>query len=194
VRWFLRYIRLDGSDFRVDRRGLIKTIRFLKYDSEVAAMTTPPLQTLLGELEREAKSETPDPGTICRALADYIETAMDEFKASFPSRISQTASILFDKGHFLPSALIDKDSVCSRIAKSLVCLLRSMETDPLDVELMNRAASYLAFVGRRLQMPNEDSKSSWIRINWAIRQYWDTVMRVPFGSLVIHRGFDIVLI
>jgi predicted nucleotidyltransferase len=195
VKWFLKYIKLEGNSLSVDQRGLTKLIRFLRLESEVSAEPIPPLLSLMRELERQVDLEVSDPQAVCRALANYIEAVSDELDTLFPSRISQTVSILIDKGRLLPRALLDGDSVCFRIAKSLLCLLRSVEADPPDGELIHRAATYLDYLlNGGVQNPKEDPRLLWMRIRDTIREYWDTVMRVPFGSLCIHRGYDIVLL
>jgi len=195
VRWFLRCIRLDNHVLGLDRGGLTKLIRVLRSESDVSAETIPPLLTLVKELEHETNLEIPDLRAVSRALANYIEAVMDESSALFPSRISQTASILIDKGRLLPRALLEKDSVCFRLTKALLCLLRSLETDPPDGELIHRAATYLGYLlYNGIQDPEGDPELLLMKVRNTIREYWDTVMRVPFGSLVVHRAFDIVLL
>jgi predicted nucleotidyltransferase len=195
MKWFLKYIKLEGHVLSVDRRGLTKLMRFLRFDSEVSAETTPPQVSLMRELERQVDLEVSDPQAVCRALANYIEAVSDEFDAWFPRRISQTVSILIDKGRLLPRTLLDRDSPCFRITKSLTCLLRSVETDPPNGELVHQAATYLGYLLHGgVQNPIEDPKLLWMRIRDTIREYWDTVMRAPFGSLCIHRAYDIVLL
>lgn len=194
MRWFLRYIEPDGLGHTVDRRGLTKLVRFLRYEVDLVAGPMQPLLILIRDLEREANFETPDPGAVCRALANYVEAMASEFSASFPSRILQCASILADKRRFLPRTLFDQDEVCLRITKSLLCLYRGLETNPPNSELIHLAAShidYLLNIGIRGE--ERDSEMLWVRVRNAIRQYWDTVMRVPFGTLLIHNPFEFVL-
>lgn len=87
----------------------------------------------------------------------------------------------------------------AQLVDALMCLYQSMESDPPDVDMVRRAARSL---GSPLGLANASAAygseeeylfATWNRVRDRTRANWDTIMGYPFGSVVSHRPFPIVL-
>ena len=205
AKWFLRFIRMDGNlNVSIEQEGLNKLSRLLDEDIQLGAGSLKGLRELASIASAEATRNNCDPATLCRSYADFLEGASERFARGDPrstlSYLGLTASSLAEMIRFRTLAFPRGRNSQFRMVSALICFFRSMETKPPRIDLLRKASSLLnaSFTtGSSPPEPKSDDNyplALWTQVRSRLRGgEWDTLMNYPFGILVLHHPFSVIL-
>lgn len=199
AKWLLRYVSMDGG-LRVSlaRRGLRKLSEYLEEDIALGAGSSKGLAAFAASINAEAQKEDCDIHAVSRACAAFLKVMREQVMDSHPRVLSRMSAMVEARVTRIPG-FPPGMKTRGQLVNALTCLYQSMESDPPDVDMVRRAARSL---GSPLGLANaSDAYGSeeeylfavWNRVRDKIRANWDTIMGYPFGSVVSHRPFPIVL-
>jgi len=204
AKWLLRYIKMDSSlRVVVDCRGVRKLCEYLEEDIALGAGSSKGMADFASVIRAENQKESCDLHALSRACAALLKGMNQQIMGSaphpsFPSLLSRVSSMAETRVTRIPGFPPGRKTQ-AQLVHALMCFYQSMESDPPSVNLVGRAARAL---GSPLGQPDAPASyhsegeylyASWNRVRSKIRGYWDSIMSYPFGSVVFHRPFPIVL-
>jgi predicted nucleotidyltransferase len=204
AKWLLRYVSMDSSlRVSVDRRGVRKLCEYLEEDIVLGAGSSKGLTDFASSIRAEDQKKNCDLHAISRACAGFLKGMNQQIMDSaprpfFPSLLSRVSSMAEMRVTRIPGFPPGRKTQ-TQLVNALMCFYKSMDSDPPDVDLVRRAArslgSPLGLTDAPASFHSEDEYllASWNRVRSKIRGNWDSIMGYPFGSVVFHRPFPVVL-
>ena len=204
TKWLLRYISIDSNlRVSVERRGVKKLRAYLEEDIVLGAGSSKGLTDFASITRTEDEKENCDLHALSRGCAVFLKRMHQEIlnyppSPFFPSLLSSVSSVAEMRASRIPGFPPGR-MTRAQLVNALMLFYQSMKSDPPNTDLVRRAAlslgSPLGLPGAAASYQSEDRYllALWNRVRSKIRGNWDSIMCYPFGSLVFHRPFPIVL-
>lgn len=205
AKWFTHFIKIDQDlNVSIEQRGLAKLRGFHDLDILLGAGFLEGLREFAFSIRTETEKETCDPRAVLGSYSNFLEGIEGRFKRgdprSIPEYLGLTTSILAELVRFRGYTVPRGRMMQFQMTNALISFLKSMETVPPSVDLLLRASRLLdaSFATDRPPLGPSNARDypavHWNQVRSKLRGGdWDTLMNFPFGTVVLHRPFPIIL-